>query len=367
MPVDKDVHQYRCPACGGDLTFEPKDGCLVCPFCQHKEVIPTSKEEVAAHSYEEYLEARPEDLQRLADNAQEVSCGGCGASVTFAPPDVASTCPFCGAAIVNQPKSADVLVAPEGLLPFALTIAQALGAVRQWLASRWFLPDALKKVFRSESMFGVYLPFWTFAAYAISQYTGMRGDIYYITETYTTTDSEGNQQTETRQLPQIAWSPAAASVERRFGDLTIPATRSLPADRLQKLEPWDMASLKPYEPAFLAGFKAHRYQLDPKQGFELAKEVMQGQIAEDVRTDIGGAQQQILSVDTAYMAVTFKHLLLPVWLCAYRFQQKVFHVMVNARTGEVIGERPVSPGKVAAFVLMLLVIIAIIALMVSTR
>jgi hypothetical protein len=356
------VHQYRCPSCGGDLTFEPKDGCLVCPFCKRQEVIPASKEQVVERSYEEYLKARPEDLQRLSEKACEVTCEGCGAAVTFEPPDVATQCPFCSAHIVNQPKSADVLVAPQGLLPFALAAEQALEAVRQWIGSRWFLPDALKKAFRQESLFGVYLPFWTYAMFTISHYTGMRGDYYYTTETYTTTDSQGNEVTETRQVQHTAWSPAAGAVQRAFNDVLIAATRSLPADRLERLQPWDLPSLQPYEPAYLAGFKAHRYQLDPGQGFEVAKQEIEPQIEQDIREDIGGNEQQIASVSTAYTAVTFKHLLLPVWLCAYRFNQRVFHLMVNGRTGEVIGERPVSAAKVTALVLFILFIALIIFL-----
>jgi DNA-directed RNA polymerase subunit RPC12/RpoP len=357
------IHQYRCPACGGELTFQPKDGALVCPFCKRTEAIPASKEQVVERSYEEYLKTRPEDLQKLSEKACQVTCEGCGAAVTFEPPDVAAQCPFCGAPIVNQPKSADALIAPQGLLPFALSLEQALDAVRQWIKSRWFLPDALKKAFRQESIFGVYLPFWTFGAASISYYIGMRGDYYYETETYTTTDQSGNQVTETRQIQHTAWSPAEGMVQRIFSDLLIPATTSLPAQRLEELQPWDLPALKPYEPAYLAGFKANRYQLDPGQGFEVAKEEMQGVIADDVRSDIGGNEQQIESVSTSYTAVTFKHLLLPVWLCVYRFQNRVFHLMVNGRTGEVIGERPHSAAKIAVLVLLLLLAAFIIFLL----
>jgi hypothetical protein len=57
--------------------------------------------------------------------------------------------------------------------------------------------------------------------------------------------------------------------------------------------------------------------------------------------------------------VTFKHILLPVWLSAYRFRHKVYRFMVNARTGEIVGERPYSPIKITLFVLMCLVVVAV--------
>jgi hypothetical protein len=87
---------------------------------------------------------------------------------------------------------------------------------------------------------------------------------------------------------------------------------------------------------------------------------MDGTIRDDVQRDIGGDEQVITSVDTAYSGITFKHLLLPVWLSAYRFSQKVYQVMVNARTGEVQGERPYSFWKISLLVLSLMALLLVI-------
>jgi hypothetical protein len=56
-------------------------------------------------------------------------------------------------------------------------------------------------------------------------------------------------------------------------------------------------------------------------------------------------------------------LLLPVWIGAYRFQSKVYQVAVNARTGEVQGERPYSAGKIALLVAVIVLVILIIILL----
>ena len=45
--------------------------------------------------------------------------------------------------------------------------------------------------------------------------------------------------------------------------------------------------------------------------------------------------------------MTFKHLLLPMWMLAYRFKGKTFQVVVNAVTAEVQGDRPWSWIKIA--------------------
>jgi hypothetical protein len=140
----------------------------------------------------------------------------------------------------------------------------------------------------------------------------------------------------------------------------VTASRSLSRDQLQALEPWDLTELKPFQPAYLAGYKAQRYQVELKEGFEQAKTMMAEIIASDARKDIGGDEQHVHQVATAYSAITFKHLFLPVWVSAYRFNGKVYQVLVNARTAEVQGDRPYSFWKIASFVLFLFLALLII-------
>jgi len=205
-------------------------------------------------------------------------------------------------------------------------------------------------------------PSGTYDTNTTSYYTGERGEYYYVTETYYETDSKGNQVARTRQVRHIRWYPASGTVTRWFDDILVPATISLPQQRLEALEPWDLVELKPYDPAFLSGFKAQRYQIDLSQGFERVKQLTAGLIQEDVRVDIGGDEQRIQNISTQYSGITFKHLLLPVYAGAYRFNQKVYQIVVNGRTGAIHGDRPYSFWKIALLVLTILFILLIVAL-----
>jgi hypothetical protein len=280
--------------------------------------------------------------------------------VAFTPPEVARQCDFCGIQIVAQAKSADPILAPEGILPFRITQQQAGAGLRDWLASRWFAPNALKHFAQPDAISGVYIPFWTYDTHTSSHYTGERGVYYHITETYYETDDKGNQVERTRQVRHTRWSSASGTVARWFDDILVPATISMPQNRLDALEPWDMTELKPYDPAFLSGFKAQRYQVDLAKGFERAQQVCTAAIQTDVRRDIGGDEQRIHNVSTHYSGITFKHLLLPVYAGAYRFNQKVFQIVVNGRTGEIQGDRPYSFWKIALFVAALVFILLIV-------
>ncbi len=360
------VHRYPCPACGANLVYEARDGLLTCPYCGHKEEIPPSADQVLERSYEQYLQVRPEQLEQLAANALEVQCQSCGAKITFTPPEVARRCDFCGVQIVAQAKSADPILAPEGVLPFCITQQQADVGLRHWLRSRWFAPNALKNFAQPGAIDGIYIPFWTYDTHTTSYYTGERGEYYWETQTYYETDAQGRQVARTRQVRHTRWYSASGTVSRWFDDLLVPATISLPENRLDALEPWDLMEIRPYDPAFLSGYKAQRYQVDLGQGFERAKQVCAGTIESDVRNDIGGDEQRIHNIVTHYSGITFKHLLLPVYAGAYRFNQKIFQIVVNGRTGEIHGDRPYSLWKIALFVIAILFILLILVLILGS-
>ena len=75
-------------------------------------------------------------------------------------------------------------------------------------------------------------------------------------------------------------------------------------------------------------------------------------IDQDVRRDIGGDEQRVTSIDTEYSAESFKHVLLPVWMAAYKYNAKTYRFVVNGQTGKVQGERPYSAWKIAFAVLV---------------
>jgi len=242
------VRRYKCPGCGADLLFEPKNGALTCPFCDHQERIPESKDEIVERSYEKYLKLRPDQLQALAPNTLEVACTSCGAQVIFTPPQVAGRCGFCGAPIVAQPKSADPILCPEAVLPFRLQKEVASDQIQKWISSRWLAPNDLKRFAVPGAISGMYVPFWTYDTYTTSHYSGERGDYYYETEYYTETDSEGNTHQRSRQVQRTRWQYVSGSVSRWFDDILITGTKSIRKDHLEQLEPWDLSELKVYDP-----------------------------------------------------------------------------------------------------------------------
>ena len=351
--------KFPCPSCRAPLAFSPQSGVLSCPYCGWKDQIPETALDVVENSFEQYLSVNNAELKPLAHEALEVACSGCGSLVAFIPPDIAGICTFCGAAIIAEPHQADPVLAPQGVLPFAITRDQALAATKDWIAKRWFAPNALRRFALAKVIQGTYLPFWTYDAHSDSFYEGQRGVHYYETQTYQQRNAQGGMETRTRQIRRTRWSSVEGHVALWFDDVLIAGSASVGRNHLDALEPWDLKALQPYSDKLLAGFRAQRAQIDVKQGFGIAKGIMEVQIRTAVCRDIGGDEQRINNLNTSYAAITFKHILLPVYIGAFTFQSKVYQVLVNARTGEVQGSRPYSWVKIGlAAILSLAVIIA---------
>lgn len=344
----ENVNRFLCPNCGANMVFDPKSGKLSCPYCAHSQEI-VADGRVDERDYQEFIQRGMQNLQPMAQDAMQVRCDSCGAIVNFTPPETATQCAFCGGKIVAQPKSADPLVAPEGVLPFSVPPPQAMGNFNQWIGSLWFAPSALKTMASADKLDSIYIPYWTYDADTNSNYDGERGDYYYETEYY-----EENGEQKSRQVRHTNWTYVSGEVSRHFDDVCIPATTSLPEKYIQKLEPWDLENLKSYEPAFLSGHKAQTYQIALDQGFTNFQSIANAVIREDARQSIGGDEQRVNNLSVNYYNITFKHLLLPIYAGAYRFNGKVFQIVVNGRTGEVQGERPYSWLKIGCLVFFIL-------------
>ena len=372
MEPTTSVNQYQCSGCKADMAFDPDLGQLKCPYCGHAEAMPEVtatrlRSTLQEHDLAAFINTNRTQIAQLATTAQEVSCPGCRATISFEPPDVAGKCPFCATSIVTQESHAsDPTLAPSALVPFTVGRKVALKKLRDWLAFRWdwkdlkaiFLPGQLKQLAQNKALTGVYLPFWTYDAQTASRYRGERGEHYYETETYTTTNADGKQERKTRQVQRTRWYSKSGQVSRFFDDVLVPATRAISEKKLKQLWPrLTVSKLKPYSAEYLAGFKAQRYEIPVKEGFERAKAIMADGIRSDVRSDIGGDTQRIHSVSTDYSQETFKHILLPVWMATYRYGGKTYQVMINAQTGTVMGERPVAKWKVALAVAIAAIIV----------
>ncbi len=346
----KAVDTFPCAKCGANLNWDAGKGAMHCQFCGHDQPMPVQPtQKIREIPLEEGLAQAPKGLGAPVTTVQ---CKDCGATVNVGEGERTAACAFCGSKQVLQIQTDSNAIRPESLLPFQIDKPTANKHFATWLADLWFRPNNLKKMAQVQEMGGVYVPYWTFDARCDTDWTAERGWHYYETETYTTTEN-GQSVTRTRQVQRTRWEPAWG--QRRgdfYDDELVCASKGLPAELVSQFSSFNTKQLVPYAPQYLAGWRAEAYAVDLMNAHGTAQVKMGDQQQAKCGRDVGGDTHRSLVCNHRWYAETFKHVLLPIWIAAYRYNNKVFRFLVNGQTGEVTGEAPYSFWKIALAVLL---------------
>lgn len=350
--------KFHCPACGADAHWNAAKQALVCPYCGTVSPMEVSSTgEVKENDLAEALRALPADQRGWKSEKRAVKCQSCQAVTVFDPTRVAQRCEFCGSAQIVPYEEMKAPISPQGLLPFKVPEAQVRDSVRQWYGSRWFAPNRLKSAALTDTVRGIYLPYWTFDAQVHADWSAESGYYYYVTETYR--DANGN--TQTRQVQKVRWQPSWGNLDHFFDDELIPATRGVDGELLPKIEPFPTKELEPYSASYVAGWPVEQYQIDLIAAAQAARSRMESKTRSLCASQVPGDTHRNLRVSATFSKQTFKHLLLPVWLVSFNYGQKTFQVLVNGVTGEIAGKYPKSAWKIFFLIVFILIVAGIIA------
>jgi LSD1 subclass zinc finger protein len=333
-PETSFIRTFPCTGCGAKLSFAPGTSSLKCEFCGTANEIAENDARIEELDLATFFRAL-EGKQEMVED-ENVRCEKCGAEQNLPASHFAATCTFCGTPIVSK-GYANRHIKPRSLVPFQLDRPRAQESFRRWIRGRWMAPRDLKRYAQTDAgLNGVYLPFWTFDCQTASDYTGQRG---------------------VRRDKSTSWTSVSGHIGRFHDDVVVLASTSLPETLLDRISHWDTTALVPYQPEFVSGFRAEAYRIGLKDGWPIGKGMIDAEIRRLIRKDIGGDEQKIDSVRTQYSDVTFKHVLLPVWISAYRYRDKVYRFLINGQTGEVAGESPMSWQKVTLLVIGIIVVV----------
>jgi DNA-directed RNA polymerase subunit RPC12/RpoP len=352
-------HEFPCNNCGAKLTYDAGAQAMKCPYCGSQQAIPKRKAGPPGGREIPIEEGIRLAARGFGTPVTQVSCNDCGATVNVTPGEQTAKCAFCGSQQVLAQEAPGTAIRPESLVPFKVDKPAANKKFEEWLGRLWFRPNDLKKMAKLQEMGGVYIPFWTFDAWVRSDWTADAGYYYYETEWYT----DENGERATRQVQRTRWEPAAGWRQDFFDDTLVCASKGLPGELVAKFETFDTKQLAPYQPEFLAGWRAESYAIDLMPAWGSAQQKMgdtqQGRCAHDVPGDT----HRGLIVRNQFSHVTFKHVLLPIWIAAYRYNNKPYQFLVNGQTGEVVGKAPWSFWKIFLTVLAAVLVIATIVIL----
>lgn len=351
------IGKFACPACGGEANWNPARQKLICPFCGTESSADPGAVTggIVEHDLAEALRGFGDGARGWSAAKRQVRCQSCNAISVFDPKRQAQNCEFCGSAQLVAYEETEPAFRPESVLPFAVSEGTARERIRQWYGKLWLAPNALKKRALTDTVKGIYLPYWTFDAQVDAQWTAEAGHYYYATQTF-----QQSGQTRTRQVRQVRWQPAAGRLSHFFDDDLVCASIGVHPRLLRGIEPFPTATLKPYDPGFVAGWVVERYQLDLVGATRAARATMDAKVRQMCAAQVPGDTQRNLVVRTAYARQTFKHILAPVWLMSYTYGARSFQCVQNGVTGAIQGEYPKSPWKVALLVVAVLIAVIIV-------
>ena len=360
------LRKHPCPECGGDAEWNASKQALACPYCGT--LVPWSEGEApfGATILEHDLEAGLEALAGLGNAARglgkttrSVKCESCHAISLFDPDRAAQRCDFCGSPAIIPADDLPDLVTPESLLPAVIPSPQVRDLLREWYRSRWFAPNKLKTAALTDTVHGVYLPYWTFDAHADAAWTAESGYYYYVTMQVRGADGKMS----TKRVRKIRWESSAGALSHFFDDDLVPATVGVHMELLRKVEPFPtLKDLKAYDPAYVRGWTVERYQIDLRQAASTNMAQMQAELQKLCARQVPGDTHRNLRVNAQYQGRTFKHILVPVWLATYTYGRRSFQVLINGYTGKMAGEHPLSWVKITLAVLAAIAVAILIAL-----
>jgi Zn finger protein HypA/HybF involved in hydrogenase expression len=340
--------KFHCPACGAEAHWNPARQALLCPFCGTES--PATLQARATHTtiVEHDLAAA---LRNIPDQARgwqaektTVRCQSCQAISVFDADKIGRRCDFCGSAQLVPYTQVKDAFRPESLLPLNIAESRARDLIRAWYGRQWLAPNALRAKALTDTVKGIYLPYWTFDARAHAAWRADAGTYYYTVD-------------RGKRVQHVRWTPASGELTHVFDDDLVPASLGVHPARLRGVEPFPTGELIPYDPGYLAGWTVERYQIDLVAAAARSREQMEAELRRLCGAEVPGDTHRNLVMQATFTDQRFKHILVPIWLMTYTYGARSYQVVVNGVTGSMAGERPWSWIKIALLVILVLTIL----------
>jgi Zn finger protein HypA/HybF involved in hydrogenase expression len=342
--------EFHCPACGAEAHWNPSKHALICPFCgtQSPATIESGGTDgIVEHDLAAALRNIPDDARGWHAEKKSVRCQSCRAISVFDAEKVGQRCEFCGSSQLVPYTEIKDAFRPESLLPLKVSETQARDLIRGWYGRQWFAPNRLRSVALTDTVHGIYLPYWTFDAAAHASWTAESGHYYTV-------------MSGKKAVVKVRWTPASGDLSHTFDDQLVCASKGVGPDSLRAVEPFPTTALIPYDPAYLAGWTVERYQIDLISAARESRQRMEDELRRLCAAQVPGDTHRNLRVNSSFSDQRFKHILAPVWLLTYSYGAQSYQVVINGVTGRVAGAHPWSWVKIALVVLLGLIVLAVL-------
>lgn len=346
------ITNYQCPSCTGPLQFSAATGKLECEYCgsgysvEEIEALYAAKNEKAEAAAE--TAAAAENWN--AESIRAYVCPSCGAELLCEVTTAATACPYCGNPTVVPGQFADAKK-PDYVIPFQVEKESAVAALKRHYRGKPLLPGKFAQESHLEEVKGIYVPFWLFdgEARASVSFSATRSRVH-------TTPKERITTTEHYDVQR--------SGNVIFEKVPVDASTKMPDGHMDAIEPYDYEKLEPFSMAYLPGFLADKYDVEAEESAQRAWERCRNSAVDSMEETVTGYSTcSVRDSDVQIRQTGVRYALLPVWLLSTRWQDKNYLFAMNGQTGKLIGDLPVSKGRLALWFAGLFAVFAAIGWM----
>lgn len=333
------ITEFKCPNCGAVTAYSIKQSGLICEHCGYQEKVQATVVGKAAEENEFSMANLKRASHGWGRERKDLRCLSCGAEINIPPDSMAATCTFCGSNKVVQASANQNNLRPKYLVPFKVDQEKCHQIAREWVGKSWMVPKTMKNYNSFDPFIAIYLPYWTFDADTKASWRAEVG--HTVNESYYDSSTKSMK---TRTKIEWRWESGVAGVN--VDDLLITGTERVSARHLGNVGSFNLSAMVNYQPDFLAGLQAKGYDRTLEQAWELAREVMRESTKKACMKQASTDMIRNFSMNMTSSNESWRYILLPVFLAAYRFNEKIYKAVVNGQTGTISGQRPVDWKKV---------------------
>lgn len=343
------ITNYQCPSCTGPLEYSAASGKLECEYCLSS-FTPEEIEAFYAQKNENAKAAARQTEEWNEESMRAYVCPSCGAELLCDVTTAATACPYCGNPTVVPGQFADAKK-PDYVIPFKVDKDGAVAALKQHYKGKPLLPNSFARESHLEEIKGVYVPFWLFDGEATANVT--------FSATRSRVHTTPNERITTTDHFRVERSGRVS-----FEKVPVDGSTKMPDTHMDAIEPFDYEQLEPFSMAYLPGFLADKYDVDATACADRAEERCRNSaIAAMEETVTGYSTHSVQHANVQIEQKDVHYALLPVWLLSTKWQEKNYLFAMNGQTGKLIGDLPVSKGKLALWFVGLFAVFAAIGWM----
>lgn len=323
----------KCKTCGGDLFFDPSESGLICKRCGNFQSVNGAI--TAEKPFRDLLKNAP----TWQKDTTVLRCEHCGAKTIVSKFDLVVKCDYCGATNIIKTEERPGL-RPDTVILFNLNRSEADKQVSNWLSKRFFTPTAFKHQLKNRELKGVYYPAFTFDADVTARYTGTLVKTNSVT---VTVDGQETTRTETMRN-------SIADVDTQtFDDVLILANDSeITPKILRSIQSFDTNHGQVFQQSYLAGFTIAQATKEAQDCWAEARLTMEQAIRNKISQRYIGESTTFenLRIDLDFNNITYKYVLLPLYVGHVEYQGTKYPLYVNGQTGKICGKTPKSFWKI---------------------